>query len=142
MNITFSGFVDYLIGKPYKITADPHFLPFQGVCDPCVVRYDYYGNFKTFDADVRILMDHIEAKDEYLRPSYYNSSSNAKDSSNLFLTLSKEQKRGLLHFYNDDLTLYYLIFPSELDTHKTMLGIEDDLKPPAQPLVPPTRHPV
>ena len=63
VNITFSDFIDYWV------KSEKHSQNAQ-LCKPCTVQYDYYGNFKTFRSDSKLLMDKIGASEDELHPQY------------------------------------------------------------------------
>ena len=126
--MTFSDFVNFFLTSPHSGSAkgDVHFMPFQNLCNPCVAKYDYYGNFDSFERDSKVLMDHLGVTQEYLRPSYYNNTTAAKKE-NYFDQLSDAQKRGVFEYLRNELDLYYRIFPDERGIHKNMLNITDDI---------------
>ena len=45
--ITFPEFIRYILSGHY----DRHWGSYNGLCSPCVVRYDYIGKFDTFTED-------------------------------------------------------------------------------------------
>ena len=124
INITFSDFINYWM-KSEKLSLNPHFNPVIRLCRPCLVRYDYYGNFKTFRNDSKLLMDRIGASEEELRPQYPKPSD--KLVHNYYGQLSENQKLKILKKLAPELRLYYMLFPPEKDTHKQILGIEADI---------------
>ena len=124
LKILFSDFVDYWL-KSGNLSNDPHFNTMLRICKPCSVQYDYYGNFKTFEEDTRIVMDRIGASEGELRPQYPDPS--GKLISQYYGQLNISQKIGIVKKLAADLELYYKVFPSEEDSHKQMLGIDIDL---------------
>ena len=124
LNITFSDFVDYWLTSK-SLSNNDHFSPITRLCKPCLVRYNYYGNFKTFEKDTELLIDKIGALENELRPQYAQPSD--KLAHQYFSQLNVKQKEGIVKNLALDLELYYTLFPPERDSHKTMLGIETDI---------------
>ena len=124
VNITFSDFIDYWV-KSEGLSQNAHFNTVVRLCRPCVVRYDYYGNFKTFRNDSKLLMDRIGASEEELRPQYPKPSDELVNK--YYEQLSENQKLKILKKLTPELRLYYMLFPPEKDTHKQLLGIEADI---------------
>ena len=124
INITFSDFIDYWV-KSEHLSLNAHFNSVLRLCKPCLVQYDYYGNFKTFSRDSKLLMDRIGATEEELRPRYPKPSDELV--SKYYGQLSKKQKLEILKKLAPELRFYYMLFPPEKDTHKRMLDIEADI---------------
>ena len=103
------------------MSRNPHFNPVIRLCRPCLVRYDYYGNFKTFGNDSK---DRIGVSEE-LRPQYPKSSDELVQK--YYGQLSENQKLEILKKLAPELSLYYMLFPPEKDSHKQILGIEADI---------------
>ena len=124
VNITFSDFINYWLTSA-KLSENPHFNTVVHLCKPCQVEYDYYGNFKTFEKDSRLLMDKIGASEDEMRPKYPESSD--KLVHKYYGQLSESQKLKIVKKLAPDLKLYYMLFPPEKDSHKHMLGIAVDI---------------
>ncbi|KAL5506774.1 hypothetical protein EMCRGX_G008514 [Ephydatia muelleri] len=129
-NVSFEDFVLYLTTDPMEFKYDEHFAPTFDLCNPCRVRYDYYGNFNTFEEDAAVLMKRIHARPSHLRSSYYQKNDTTQVvMGQYFSQLDTDLKRKVLHFFAKELHFYYLLFPEEAGTHKDILGLEDDLPP-------------
>lgn len=129
LNISFADFIDtWLSGVSSRMGRDEHFLTITQLCQPCRVRFDFYGNFKNFDEDAKVLMDHIHAKPDFLRRGYYSEDTKTdRILSDYFGTLSYSQKKAVLAKLAQELDFYYHLLPEEMDVHKTILGISDDI---------------
>ena len=124
-DVNFLDFVEYFLSRPDELLSDVHFLPIQQLCHPCHVRYDYYGNFDSFERDAHILMDRFGATNKYLRPSYYSNASTTHYE-DYYKLLSEDQRRSIFNYYKEELEFYYLLFPKERGIHKSILNITDD----------------
>ena len=124
INITFSDFIDHWLTSK-SLSLDSHFNTVINLCKVCLVKYDYFGNFKTFERDSKLLMDRIGASEEEVRPQYPAPSD--KLVNKYYGQLSQNQKIKIVQKLAPDLMLYYMLFPPEKDSHKHMLGIEVDI---------------
>ena len=124
INITFSDFIDYWV-KSDRLSQNGHFNSVLRLCRPCAVRYDYYGNFKTFRRDSKLLMDRIGASEEELRPQYPKPSDELVNE--YYGQLTDHQKLKVLRKLAPELKFYYMLFPPEKDTHKHILGIDANI---------------
>ena len=120
VNISFSDFIDYWLTSK-RVSRHSHFDTLLNLCKPCSIRYNYYGNFRTFKEDAHILMDRIDAEDDELRPQYPEPSDTLIDE--YYSQLSTAQKMKIVEKLAPDLELYYMLFPPEADSHKRMLRI-------------------
>ena len=129
VSITFSDFIDYwLVGQDPQLKFDEHFLLITHVCQPCRIRFNFYGNFHHFERDAKILISKIGANSTDLRSGYYSEDTSTEERmQQYYSTLSEAQKRQVLKKMALELEFYYTIFPEENNSHKTILGISDDL---------------
>ena len=124
LNITFSDFIDFWLTSK-SLSNNPHFNFVANMCSPCLVRYDYYGNFKTFEKDSKVLMDRIGASESELRPQYPEPSDQLVHQ--YYGQLSMKQKLSVVEKLAPELRLYYRLFPPEKDSHNKMLGIQVEI---------------
>ena len=124
VNITFSDFIDYWVMSE-RLSQNAHFNSVLRLCRPCTVQYDYYGNFKTFRSDSKLLMDRIGASEDELRPQYPKPSDELVNK--YYGQLTEDQKFKILRKLAPELRFYYMLFPPEKDTHKHILGIDANI---------------
>ena len=129
VSIAFSDFIDYwLVSQDPQLKFDEHFLPITRVCQPCRIHFDFYGNFHHFERDAQVLISKIGASSADLRSSYYSEDTSTEARvQQYYSTLNEDQKRLVLKKMALELEFHYAIFPEERDSHKTILGIPDDL---------------
>ena len=131
VHISFPDFMDYWLSNPEQIQYDQHFRPISELCHPCRTRFDFYGNFKNFEEDAGVLQSRIHANDKYLRHGYYNATTETSYLlSEYYEQLSEGQKRLVFHRLLPELDFIYRIFPEELNTHKHILRIMDEIPSP------------
>lgn len=120
VNITFSVFIDYWLNSE-SLTLHTRFNPIVRLCRPCLVRYDYYGNFKSFQGDAKMLMERIGVVDGHPHipiPALFDSLAEE-----YYGALSDDQKIRIVKKLAPELELYYMLFPPERDSHKEILGL-------------------
>ena len=126
ITVTFPDFVNYFISMD-KDKINPHLKPAINTCHPCRIRYDFYGNFRHFGTDVKMVTDflgisftwyrnkslHSSGRDTktYL-PSYYNR-------------LNGFQRSRLMESLKDELDFYYVLYPHERESDLLLLGNTD-----------------
>ena len=126
VRITFPDFVSYwLDNDDYRTRHDSHLMPIFELCEPCRVRYHYYGNFATFEQDANVLASRIGTSMAYLRQSYYGDSERETDklTSEYYKQLSLEQNIRVFERLAVELDFYYHLFPSETNSHMDILNI-------------------
>ena len=124
VNITFSIFIDYWLNSK-SLTLHTRFNPVVRLCRPCLVHYDYYGNFKSFEGDAKMLMERIGAVGDHPRmrvPALFDSLAEE-----YYGELSDNQKIKIVKKLAPELELYYMVFPPEKDSHKEILGLNIDI---------------
>ena len=127
VNISFTDFVDFYLDKK-ALRFNEHFRTIYDLCQPCHVRYNYYGNFKTFTTDVEALIEHIGTNSSLLRQGYYQEGSETSDLAPQYYSLLPNNKKiGIIKKLALDLSFYYTLFPSERDSHKVIMGIDYDV---------------
>lgn len=133
INISFTDFIDYWLQQPLELKYDEHFTSISSLCQPCRTQFSFYGNFKSFDTDSQVLVEKIKASPEFVRGGYYSDNASKSTSTltlQLFSQLNEIQKQKLLVLLAPELDFYYHIFPEEVDSHKTVLGMNSDLPQP------------
>ena len=129
VSIKFCDFVDFwLVSQRPDFKFDEHFMLITDICQPCRVRFDFYGNFNRFERDVQVLVSKIGANSTDLRSGYYSEDTSTEERmQQYYSTLSEAQKRQVLKKMALELEFYYTIFPEENDRHKAILRIPDNL---------------
>jgi len=129
VKISFSDFISYWLDNDME---DEHFKPIFDLCDPCRVRYDYYGQFKEFNKHAAVLLDKIGGKTDFLLEDNYSDPSKKTDLvlEELYNQVSDEDKRRVLKRLSQDIDFYYHIYPDEINTHKETLNLPDELTLP------------
>ncbi len=128
VNISFSDFIDYWIHTG-GLKFDDHFMSTINLCNPCLMRYDYYGEFNSFKEGATVLMNRIGANSSLLM-DYHWSVDSGKMSHlvmKYYIKLSSEQKTRIVDILAQDLCFYYTIFPKEKDKHKLIMDIDYDI---------------
>lgn len=128
VQISFPDFIDYWLSRPLALRHDEHFRPVAELCHPCRSRFDFYGNFRNFEEDAAILQMRIGAKESYLRRGYYNSTTQTISLLvDYYEQLNENQKSSIFNRLWFELDFVYRIFPEEVNTHKLILRISNDI---------------
>lgn len=128
INITFTDFIEYWLRQDSELKYDEHFRSVSSLCQPCRTRYHFYGNFKNFERDSRVLVDKIKSRPEYIRAGYYASGSETESlAPALYSQLTLHQRERILALLAQELDFFYHIFPEESNSHKAILNLNSDL---------------
>lgn len=72
---------------------DQHFVPMSHMCNPCVVDYDYYGNFRTLTDDIHYLLRKVGAP-QWLYQGRVEHSVGMRDFMDLYFGEMPSQQRA------------------------------------------------
>ena len=108
ISVSFQEFVRYLI-ESRRSSINEHFLPSINICHPCLIKYDFYGNFKNISHDAHALIDRFQANPKFYRDESLHSSSEETNKllKRYYRTLSHRDKVQLLGAWYDELVFYY-----------------------------------
>lgn len=125
--ISFSDFINYYI-QTGGIRRDEHFTTIVELCNPCQVRYSYYGNFNTFEREVGVFTERIGGNSSLLLDAEHQSRGPTSDIAPKFYEqLSYQQKIKVIDILATELYFYYSLFPAEIGSHKTIMGVDYEL---------------
>ncbi len=119
--ITFSEFIEYYLNEMKdKVLIDVR--PLTVMCQPCLVRYDFYDDFyncsqdifKVFNPDKNKQASFEMPTKQTLLEDYYRR-------------LTFIQRARLYDAMRDELLFYYHLYPRARYSHVTLLGIEEEL---------------
>lgn len=96
------------------------------ICHPCLIRYDFYGNFRNISQDVKALIEKFKTDPKYYRDESLHSSQEqtSRLMANYYKQLSNRDKVQLLSVWYDEILFYYTLYPSERDSHRKLLNID------------------
>lgn len=127
VTISFVDFINYYI-ETGGIRRDEHFVTVFELCSPCRVRYSYYGNFNTFGRDVGVFSERIGGNSSLLLDAEHQDSGPTSNiAPKFYKLLSHQQKTKIIDILATDLYLYYSLFPAEIGSHKTIMGVDYEL---------------
>lgn len=133
IHIKFSDFIEHwLYLSENNKEIERHFLPMYEHCQPCRVRYNYYGNFENFNRDAEILLKHQGSNLTILEESYYKESGKTTRelAPEYYKQLSNVQKQRILNSLALELKFYYNLFPKEEGSHKIIMDTDYDVPEP------------
>ena len=125
--VTFSDFIQYVIDTPDK-ELNIHFRPMINLCQPCTVKYDFYGAFKHYNDDTKVIIDRLDTKEEYR----FNKGDHVAYHTGYYVyyyfsRVSQDLKEQLFRRFYSDLEFYYYLYPEERNSHKLILNINEDI---------------
>ncbi|XP_068243569.1 carbohydrate sulfotransferase 8-like [Palaemon carinicauda] len=101
-DITWPEFVSFVVRRGGRL--DDHWMPYETLCFPCRVDYDYILKFETLDEDSEELLRAIGAPDHIHFPRR-KPKTNTSLIEQLQNDLTPEQKIGIFHYFAND---YYM----------------------------------
>jgi dermatan 4-sulfotransferase 1 len=115
-NVSFTAFALHLINNPPWM-LDMHWMPYEDLCRPCDVKYDFIGSIDTVSRDVSHVMRQIHANETKYHVKYSSSAGTKtkQTTANLLKELSRKHFDQLLAVYKTDHELFGYPLP-EYDT--------------------------
>ena len=125
INVTFQEFVHYLIDVDSD-DLNEHFRPSMDICHPCLLHYDFYGNFKNYSHDAAALIEKFKTNPKYYRDESLHTKQGQtfRFLDHYYSQLTHREKFKLLGAWYDELAFYYTLYPSEQPMHRALLGID------------------
>lgn len=125
ITVSFPEFVRYLIDTPSE-DLNEHFRSSMDICHPCIVNYDFYGNFRNYSHDSQALIKKFKADPRFYRDESLHSAGGQTSQllSYYYNQLTSREKVKLLGVWYDELAFYYTLYPSERFNHDSLLGID------------------
>ena len=128
LHVSFSDFVQWIIDTKEKYLNE-HFSWQLTNSQPCMVKYNFYANFKNYSRDVRLLIKHFNTSEDYFTDHDTHS---ATGKTRLILghyysQLSPELRHRLLERMYVELDFYYHLYPEEQWSHADILGVTEPI---------------
>ena len=118
---SFKEFVNYMSIFSLQ-DYNEHFIPFSELCHPCAIGYDLYANFKTMDYDIEAVLEYLSIPSSYY-PSVASHHHTKELMNDYYRLITWREKKALFNTFQNDLDLYYALYPEETNTHKQLLEI-------------------
>ncbi len=98
-------------------------MPTINLCNPCLLRYDYYGEFSNFKESAKVFMNRIGANSSLLADYHWSADSGKMSNiaTKYYNQLSVEQKKKIIYIFAKDLCFYYTLFPNSKEKNKHKL---------------------
>lgn len=125
ISVTFAEFMHHFLETDVALLND-HFRPTIDISLPCVIQYDFYGNFRNFSSDVRQLIAKFKTEPRFYQDKSLHSSTEqtSQKLEGYYGSLSHRDRVKLLGKLHDDLLFYYTLYPAERHSHYQLLGIK------------------
>ena len=125
-HVTFNDFIQFVVDKP-NADLNIHYQPVISLCNPCRVKYDFYGAHKLFNQDAQILATKLGGTAEYIPGPFHTTNETVDLLRTFYSQLSQELKEQLFKDWYSELEFYYYLFPEERNSHKSILKVDEDI---------------
>lgn len=114
LSVSFQDFIQYLIDTHWS-ELNEHFQPQVEVCRPCVVNYDFYGNFRNYSHDSAAIIKKIKANPKYYRDESLHTPMQQTHNyvSQYYSKLEEREKVRLIGSWYDEFAFYCTLYPSD-----------------------------
>ena len=125
ISVTFSEFCRY-ITETNSSEMNEHFVPSMDICNPCLMEYDFYGNFRNYSTDARQLIKKFDTDPKFYRDEslHLPQDQTSKKLLRYYRTLTYREKTKLLGALYDEIMFYYTLYPSQRHSHMELLDID------------------
>ena len=125
ISVTFPEFVRYFV-EAEVMKMNEHFRPAMDICHPCLIQYDFYGNFRNYSSDVAQLIDKFGTSRKFYKDKSLHSVSEQTERkmAGYYGKLNYRDRFRLLGKLYDDLLFYYTLYPADRHSHYQLLGIK------------------
>ena len=124
--VDFETYLQWVVDTPNK-KLNEHFAPMIELMQPCRVRYNFYGNFKTLSNDMKIITDKLNVPNEYFhdgsRMHYMSTNITSALVEEYYSTVSSKVKKALYKDFRKELDFYFHLFPEERERSIKLLNI-------------------
>jgi hypothetical protein len=125
ISVSFSDFVRHFVDMDV-MKLNEHFQPSMDICHPCIIKYDFYGNFRNISTDVAQLIKKFHTESRFYQD--YSLHSSSEQTSQILIryysTLSHRERVQLMGKLYDELLFYYTLYPADSHSHYQLLHIK------------------
>lgn len=124
--VSFPAYVHWIVDARDE-NLDQHFSPTVLNIYPCRIKYDFYGNFKQMNIDMRMVINKLQAPPEYFQNASYHHSERETIEllEGYYSQLDQGLKHQLFHKMYHDLDFYYHLYPEERTSHCKLLETDE-----------------
>ena len=110
-DVSFSEFANYVVDS-HRI-PDEHWAPYDKLCHPCAVNYDFIGRFENLYEEASYLIKKAGIEDRVSSHSFH-SSNTAADMLHYYSQIPKERILQMAKIYESDYEMFGYPFPGQL----------------------------
>ena len=114
ITVSFPDFIQHVIDTNNSL-LNPHLKPAIDACQPCRVRYNFYGSFQLYKHDALAVAQMLNVKPEYF-PDFDLHKDGFHTSDHLeryYGQLTSHQRTALLSDFKDELEFYHALYPED-----------------------------
>ena len=106
--------------------GDDHFMTLVDNCQPCRMRYHFYGNFKSFASDGKQILSRFSNDlSSFIKEGYHETGKQTYDMlPDYYSQLTPSLKKTLHQHIKLDLEFYHTLYPSGKELTKDLLGLD------------------
>ncbi|XP_066978991.1 carbohydrate sulfotransferase 11-like [Macrobrachium rosenbergii] len=108
-DITWPEFVSFVVRKGGRLNA--HWMPYESLCLPCQIDYDFILKFETLDEDAEGLLRAIGAPEDFHFP-HHETKINASLVGQLEKDLTRGQMLAISHYFGNDFDMFEYSIPA------------------------------
>lgn len=107
-DVKYEEFVQFLIDLELSHgNFDQHWAPYDNICDPCNIKYDYVMKLETIDTDLGYIRNKIyKGSPDATLPPAYQKPTEHEMLKQYYSNITQEQLKNLTDLYINDFTMY------------------------------------
>ena len=128
IQLTFSDFVQWIINSEDN-SLNEHFSSVLNNAHPCIIRYNFYANFKNYSREVRLLVKRLDTNPNFFTDhNTHKAWDETKSVMKMYYSqLSSELKYRLFKRMYKELDFYYHLYPEDQWSHVELLGVNEPI---------------
>ena len=126
---TFNQFINAFVNSTNKVSNDRHFLPMIEICNPCLIKYDFYPDFANTVHDIEKMFKLLKIPKEYyfnrvkhaplIMPHAHHHYNDGKLTES-YNQLQSDIRDQLLKRYSLELEFYRTLYPEMMKLDQTI----------------------
>ena len=126
--VPFATFVRWLVNSQ-EHDLNEYFQTQLIISRPCLMQYDFYGDFRTFGEDALQVLHQFTSDVSAFRKDGYHHGMQTHQLLHLYYSqLQLKLKRALWRHWKLEFELYHLLYPNELALTERLLGTSPDVR--------------
>lgn len=122
--VPFEAFIHFIVDSNDE-ELNEHFQTQLTVCKPCLMQYNFYGDFRNYSRDaMKILQQFTSDVSGFTSSGYHKPAMETRALLQMYYSqLSSALKEALAHKWQLELEFYHLLFPDEQQLTERLLRV-------------------